>query len=41
MCLVQQGDNAGARQHFERFIELAPDDPEVATAREMLSYLKQ
>ena len=31
-------DTAKARQHLEKFIELAPDDPEVAAAKEMLSY---
>ncbi len=32
-------DVAKAKEHFQRFIELAPDDPEVATAKEMLGYL--
>lgn len=31
-------DKAKAREHLERFLELAPDDPEAATAREMLTY---
>ena len=31
-------DTAKARVHLERFIELAPDDPEVAAAKEMMSY---
>lgn len=31
-------DTAKAKEHFEKFIELAPDDPEVATAKEMMSY---
>ncbi len=31
-------DTAKAKQHLQRFIELAPDDPEVATAKEMLTY---
>ncbi len=31
-------DTAKARKHLERFIELAPDDPEVAAAKEMMSY---
>ena len=33
-------DQSKAKQHLERFIELAPEDPEVASAEEMLSYLK-
>ncbi|MEM7352817.1 MAG: tetratricopeptide repeat protein, partial [Acidobacteriota bacterium] len=31
-------DTAKAKMHFEKFIALAPDDPEVATAKEMLAY---
>ena len=33
-----QGDPAKARQHLEKFIELAPDDPEVTMARSMLEH---
>ena len=33
-----QSDTAKAREHLQKFIELAPDDPEVATAKEMLAY---
>ena len=33
-----QSDTAKAREHLERFIELAPDDPEVEMAQSMLSY---
>lgn len=32
-------DQAKAKTHFLKFLELAPDDPEAPTAREMLSYL--
>ncbi|MEM8933411.1 MAG: tetratricopeptide repeat protein [Acidobacteriota bacterium] len=32
-------DPAKAKEYLEKFIALAPDDPEVATAREILSYL--
>lgn len=39
MGLIEAGsDTAAARRHFERFLELAPDDPEADSAREMLSY---
>ena len=31
-------DTAKAKEHLLKFIEMAPDDPEVETAREMLSY---
>ncbi len=32
-------DTAKAKQHLQKFIELAPDDPEVQSAKDMLSYL--
>ncbi len=31
-------DTAKAKQHLEKFISMAPDDPEVAGAKEMMSY---
>jgi Tfp pilus assembly protein PilF len=34
-------DKAKAREHLETFLRLAPDDPETASAKEMLEYLKQ
>lgn len=37
---LSKSKNAEARQALERFIELAPDDPEAATAREMLGYIE-
>ena len=33
------GDPGSARTHFEKFLELAPEDPDAATAQEMLDYL--
>lgn len=33
-------DPAKAREHLQKFIALAPDDPEVPTAKEILSYLE-
>lgn len=36
--IYASSDTAKARQHLEKFIELAPDDPEVAAAREMMQY---
>jgi tetratricopeptide (TPR) repeat protein len=39
LCLA--GTDAGrAKQHFETFLSLAPNDPDAATAREMVQYLK-
>lgn len=31
-------DTAKAKEHLQKFIDMAPDDPEVASAKEMLSY---
>ncbi len=31
-------DTGKAKEHLRKFIEMAPDDPEVGTAKEMLSY---
>ena len=39
LALASAGDNAGARKHLGRFIELTPDDPEAGAAREMLPHL--
>lgn len=33
-------DAAKAKEHLTKFLELAPDDPDAAQAKEMLSYLK-
>lgn len=35
-----KGDTAKAREHYERFLELAPDAPNAAAAREALAQLK-
>ncbi len=41
MCYINQNDTAKARQELETFIaNAAADDPDLATAKEMLSYLK-
>jgi len=36
---VQSGDNAAAKAHFEKFLAMAPDDPDASTAKEMMAYL--
>ncbi len=36
--IYASSDTAKAREHLEKFIAMAPDDPEVATAKEMLAY---
>jgi len=37
---LSKGENADARTALEKFIALAPDDPEASTAREMLSFIE-
>ncbi len=39
LCYLGKGDTVKAKELLERFLELAPNDPEAATAREMLSTL--
>lgn len=39
LSYANSGDNAKAKQHLQRFVELAPNDPEVATAQEMIKYM--
>jgi tetratricopeptide (TPR) repeat protein len=39
ISLVSTGDSAGAKEHLNKFIELAPNDPEAAVAKDMLNYL--
>lgn len=39
LCYVNTGDTAKAKTELSRFLELAPDDPEAGTAREMLEYV--
>ena len=38
LVYVNTGDSAKAKEHLQKFIDLAPDDPEVATAKQMLDY---
>jgi tetratricopeptide (TPR) repeat protein len=40
MCHINRGENADAREHFEAFLAMAPNDPDATTAKEMLSYIK-
>jgi Flp pilus assembly protein TadD len=40
LAAVQQGDRAAARADFEKTIELAPESPEAAEAKEMLKALR-
>jgi tetratricopeptide (TPR) repeat protein len=39
LIAVNDGATEEAKQHLERFLELAPDSPEAATARDLLDYL--
>lgn len=38
---VGEGATAEARKHLERFLQLAPNDPEANSARDMLKYLSK
>jgi tetratricopeptide (TPR) repeat protein len=40
LCLLNGGDSAGAKDHLAKFVEMAPDDPDVASAEGMLEYLQ-
>lgn len=40
LCYVNLGKSAEAKAALERFVALAPDDPEAAVAKEMIGYLK-
>ncbi len=40
LAYASSGDNANARQHLQKFLEMAPDDPDAATAKEMIQYLE-
>lgn len=37
---LSRGENAEAREALQKFVDLAPDDPEAATAGEMLGYIE-
>jgi tetratricopeptide (TPR) repeat protein len=39
LIYVGEGANDKAKHHLERFVQLAPDDPEAATARELIAFL--
>jgi len=41
MIAVNDGATEEAKLHLERFLALAPDSPEAATARDLLSYLSK
>ena len=39
LSYANAGDNAKAKQHLQKFVELAPDDPEAGSAKEMIAYM--
>ena len=41
MIAVNDGATEEAKLHLERFLALAPDSPEAATARDLLAYLSK
>jgi tetratricopeptide (TPR) repeat protein len=40
LILMREGSKADAQKHLERFLALAPNDPDAGTAREALKYMK-
>jgi Tfp pilus assembly protein PilF len=40
LILMREGAKPEAKSHLERFLELAPNDPDVATAKDALRYVK-
>jgi len=41
LCLVNRGKKAQAEEHLNKFLELAPDDPDAKAARSVLAYLEK
>ena len=39
LVYLGEGDKAKTRDNLERFLELAPDDPDADAARDILEYL--
>jgi hypothetical protein len=37
---MREGAKQEAKSHLERFLELAPNDPDAATAKDALKYVK-
>ena len=40
LCYISEGANEEAKVALNKFMEIAPNDPDVATAKEMISYLE-
>jgi Tfp pilus assembly protein PilF len=41
LILMREGAKQAAKSHLERFLELTPNDPDAATARDALRYLRE
>ena len=41
MCYAGEDNKPKAKEHFEKFLSLAPDDPDAGTAKELLKYVSQ
>jgi tetratricopeptide (TPR) repeat protein len=41
LSYANSGDNAKAKEHLTKFLEMAPDDENAATAKEMLAYIEK
>ncbi len=40
LCYVNVNEQASAKEHLQKFIELAPDDPDAEAAKAMIAYLQ-
>ena len=40
LCYISEGANDEAKAALNKFLEIAPNDPDIATAKEMISYLE-
>ena len=41
LTYAKAGDNAKAKEHLEAFLQMAPNDPDAGSAKEMLEYVKK
>lgn len=40
LAYASSGENAKAKEHLQKFVDMAPDDPDAASAKEMIQYLE-
>ncbi len=39
LCYVNKDDKGKAKEHLQKFVEIAPNDPDIAAAKSMIEYL--